>query len=331
MGRFTAATMKWVCLLLIVSPAFVAGGTYEETRDVVDSAGKKFKCTYKLSYTKKAVSKGKSSVSCTPNKPGKTITETFVIEELGKSVSVKHTIKKGKESISAITMEDYVAPTAAPFEATHDCSCKMAPESLAGLSTSVRSSVPAVVNRQLLGGGLFSNLLANGAAPSPASNGLDLASLLGGGSSSNDLVTQLAMQVAQQQVDDFINNGGAEEAITNLVESGQLEEMATNFVESGQLETMMDEMMENVDMETMMTEMVGTLEKEMEESMQNGEWEAMMAEGPLGEMMESMNVTGDLEELMGQMENGGGLLGPEMLSQMGNMELNMKCSCSPAA
>merc|ERR1739838_1104244 len=320
MGRFTAATMKWVCLLLIVSPAFVAGGTYEETRDVVDSAGKKFKCTYKLSYTKKAVSKGKSSVSCTPNKPGKTITETFVIEELGKSVSVKHTIKKGKESISAITMEDYVAPTAAPFEATHDCSCKMAPESLAGLSTSVRSSVPAVVNRQLLGGGLFSNLLANGAAPapSPASNGLDLASLLGGGSSSNDLVTQLAMQVAQQQVDDFINNGGVEEAITNLVESGQLE-------------TMMDEMMENVDMETMMTEMVGTLEKEMEESMQNGEWEAMMAEGPLGEMMESMNVTGDLEDLMAQMENGGGLLGPEMLSQMGNMELNMKCSCSPAA
>merc|ERR1740128_658638 len=303
--------MKWVCLLLIVSPAFVAGGTYEETRDVVDSAGKKFKCTYKLSYTKKAVSKGKSSVSCTPNKPGKTITETFVIEELGKSVSVKHTIKKGKESISAITMEDYVAPTGAPFEATHDCSCKMAPESLAGLSTSVRSSVPAVVNRQLLGGGLFSNLLANGGAPapSPASNGLDLASLLGGGSSSNDLVTQLAMQVAQQQVDDFINNGGAEEAITSLVESGQLEEMATNFVESGQLETMMDEMMENVDMETMMTEMVGTLEKEMEESMQNG--------GPLGEMMESMNVTGDLEELMGQMENGGGLLGPEMLSQMG--------------
>merc|ERR1711892_924533 len=324
MGRFTAATMKWVCLLLIVSPAFVAGGTYEETRQVVDSAGKKFKCTYKLSYTKKAVSKGKSSVSCTPNKPGKTITENFVIEEIGKSVSVKHTIKKGKESISAITMEDYVAQTAAPFEATHDCSCKMAPESLAGLSTSVRSSVPAVVNRQLLGGGLFSNLLANGAAPapSPAPNGLDLASLLGGGSSSNDLVTQLAMQVAQQQGDDFINNGGAEEAITNLVESGQLEEMATNFVESGQLETMMDEMMENVDMETMMTEMVGTLEKEMEESMQNG--------GPLGEMMESMNVTGDLEELMGQMENGGGLLGPEMLSQMGNMELNMKCSCSPA-
>merc|ERR1711892_160044 len=291
MGRFTAATMKWVCLLLIVSPAFVAGGTYEETREVVDSAGKKFKCTYKLSYTKKAVSKGKSSVSCTPNKPGKTITETFVIEELGKSVSVKHTIKKGKESISAITMEDYVAPTGAPFEATHDCSCKMAPESLAGLSTSVRSSAPAVVNRQLLGGGLFSNLLANGAAPapSPASNGLDLASLLGGGSSSNDLVTQLAMQVAQQQVDDFINNGGAEEAITNLVESGQLEEMATNFVESGQLETMMDEM-------------VGTLEKEMEESMQNGEWEAMMAEGPLGEMMESMNVSGELEQLMGQME-----------------------------
>merc|ERR1740128_594047 len=319
--------MKWICLLFIVSPAFVAGGTYEETRDVVDSAGKKFKCTYKLSYTKKAVSKGKSSVSCTPNKPGKTITETFVIEELGKSVSVKHTIKKGKESISAITMEDYVAPTGAPFEATHDCSCKMAPESLAGLSTSVRSSVPAVVNRQLLGGGLFSNLLANGAAPapSPASNGLDLASLLGGGSNSNDLVTQLAMQVAEQQINDFINNGGAEEALTNLVESGQLEEIVTNFAESGQMESMLADAMENVDMEAMMNKVITDFEEQVGENMQNGGLEEMISGTPLGEMM---NVSGSFEELMG---SGVELLSPEMLDQLGNMELNLKCSCNPAA
>lgn len=321
--------MKWVCLLLIVFPALVAGGTLSETRTVTDSAGKEFKCTYKIVYTTKAVNKGKSSVSCLPNKAGKTVTETFVIEELGKSVSVKHSIKKGKESISGVTMEDYVAPPPASAEPTHDCTCKIDPSSQAGLFSSVRASVPAVVNRQFLGGGLFGNGGIFGQTPAPASSGgLDLASLLGGGSSgSNDLVTNLAMQVAQQQIDDFINNGGAEEALTQLVESGQLEEMVTNFVESGQMEEMMGKAMENVDMESMMTEMMAEMEKEMEEMMENGEWEAMMAETPILDMMESMNVSGELEELMGN----GGLLGPELMEQMGKMEMNMQCACSPVA
>jgi hypothetical protein len=45
-------------------------------------------------------------VTCIPNTAGQTVTETFVIEELGKSVSVKHSIKKGKEVVSEITAED---------------------------------------------------------------------------------------------------------------------------------------------------------------------------------------------------------------------------------
>merc|ERR1712106_1248622 len=47
--------------------------------------------------------------------------------------------------------------------------------------------------------------------------GLDLGSLLGaasGSSGSSDLVNQIAMQVVEQQVNDFINNGGAEAAMT---------------------------------------------------------------------------------------------------------------------
>jgi len=324
--------MKWVCLLFIASPAIVSAATYTETRQIVDSAGKKFKCTYKLSYNTNTVSKGKSSVSCSPNKPGKTVTESFVIDKLGKSVEVKHTIKKGSDSITAITLKDYAAPTPgspSPAGPAQDmtCSCKMNPDSQTGLTTSVRSALPAVLNRQLLGGGLFSNLgsLSGAAAPSPASNTLDLASLLGGGSNSNDLVTQLATQVAQQQINDFINNGGAEEAMTNLVESGQLEEIVTNFVESGQIESMLAKTMEDVDMEAMMNNVVTDLEKQMEENMQNGGFEEMISGGPLGEMM---NVSGGLEELMG---SGDGLLSPEMLDQLGNMELNLKCSCNPAA
>ena len=92
----------------------------------------------------------------------------------------------------------------------------MSPDSQGQLLSSVRSAVPAAVSRQLFGGGLFSNLGNNVPAPAPAPAGVDLASLLGGGSGGNDVVTQLAMQVAQQQLTDFINNGGAEEAITNI-------------------------------------------------------------------------------------------------------------------
>jgi len=350
--RFIAATMRWISFLLVLSPALVFGATYEETRDVVDSAGKKFKCTYKLNYNAKNVfNKAKSTATCTPKKNGKVVEETFDIKEIGKSVTVKHTIKKGKKTITSINIKDYVAPTttAAPAPAsdmTHDCTCKMSPDSEGNFMTAVRSAVPAVVNRQLFGGGPLSNLIGAAApAPAPAPGGLDLGSLLAGGAAggSNDLVTNLAMQVAQQQVNDFINNGGAEEAITNLVESGQLEEMAMNFVESGQAEQLIEQMMENVDMEQMVgqamenvdmeemiSELTQSLEQQMAENMENGEF------GPLGEMMqslESLEMNGGLEELMANMEENmqGGLMGPEMLAQLGNMQLNMKCSCTHIA
>merc|ERR1712013_721464 len=351
MGRFIATTMRWISFLLVISPALVFGAIFEETRDVVDSAGKKFKCTYKLSYTAKQVfNKKKSTATCTPKKSGKVVEETFDIKEIGKSVTVKHTIKKGKKTITSLEVKDYVAPTttSAPAPAadmTHDCTCKMSPDSQGNFMTAVRSAVPTVINRQLFGGGILSNLgnlpgLAP-PVPAPAPGGLDLGSLLAGGAAggSNDLVTNLAMQVAQQQINDFINNGGAEDAITNLVESGQLEDMVMNFVESGQagqmmenvdMEEMVGQAMENVNMEEMMGEITESLEQQMAENMENGEF------GPLGEMlqsMESLEMNGGLEELMANMEENmqGGLMGPEMLAQLGNMQLNMKCSCTHIA
>ena len=130
----------------------------------------------------------------------------------------------------------------------------------------MKTALPSAVDRQLLSGGLLSGLVP---APAPAPGGIDLASLLGG-SGNNDLVTQLAMQVAQQQLNDFINNGGAEEAITNLVESGQLEEMVTNFVESGQAEAIAGQLMENVNMEEVVGQLAGQLEEQMAENIQNG-------------------------------------------------------------
>merc|ERR1712189_168071 len=218
MGGFVAAKMKWILGLLVLLPLLVNGATYEETRQVKDSAGKKFTCTYKLVYSNQGeFNKAKSSAICKPNRSGKTVTETFVIESIGKSVTVKHAVKKGKKAITSIKATEYTPPTAAPappLDMTHNCKCRLAPDSQGRLLSAVKTALPSAVDRQLLSGGLLSGL-------APAPGGIDLASLLGG-SGNNDLVTQLAMQVAQQQLNVFINSGGAEEAITNLVESGQL-------------------------------------------------------------------------------------------------------------
>merc|ERR1711892_1371866 len=119
--------MKIFCIILAFSP-LIYGATYRETRAVTDSAGKKFTCKYSLSYNTKTVSKSKSSVTCTPKSNGKTVSEEFVIESLGKTVTVKHSIKKGKGSISKVSLKDYVAPTTsapAPSGDAMDCTCKL--------------------------------------------------------------------------------------------------------------------------------------------------------------------------------------------------------------
>ena len=52
-----------------------------------------------------------------------------------------------------------------------------------------------------------------------------------------------------------------------------------------------------------------------------------MAGSPMGEMMQSMDMSAGLEDLMANMD----IMGSEMMSQLGNMEMNMKCACTPLA
>merc|ERR1712168_99330 len=124
----TWGSMKAAIIVLAVVH-LISAATYKETRKVTDSKGKKFSCTYNIFYNSKTVVKSKSSVSCSPNTNGKAISEIFVIESLGKSVTLKHAIKKGKDTISAVSLEDYVAPTtsapAPPSGEAMDCSCKL--------------------------------------------------------------------------------------------------------------------------------------------------------------------------------------------------------------
>jgi len=122
--------LRTAVTLLIAHAALAAVLT--EKRAVTDSNGKKFQCTYKLNYNAKTVSKTKSKVTCTPKATGKTVVESFYVESLGKMATVTHTIKKGKGTISKISLADYTptttaAPGGSDFAATHNCSCRLAP------------------------------------------------------------------------------------------------------------------------------------------------------------------------------------------------------------
>ena len=77
-----------------------------EKRTVRDSKGKQFQCTYKLNYNTKTVSKTKTKVTCTPKATGKTVVESFYVEALAKQAVITHTIKKGKGTISKISLEE---------------------------------------------------------------------------------------------------------------------------------------------------------------------------------------------------------------------------------
>merc|ERR1712096_82427 len=135
---------------------------------------------------------------------------------------------------------------------------------------------------------------------------------MGGSSGSNDVINQIAMQIAQQQIDNFINSGGAEAALTDLVESGKLEEMVSSMAEKA---------MENVDPE----EILANMESNFEESLAgaNGGLEEVMGGADFEELLGGVK----LEELMGGMNM------TEMMNGMdlNSMEMEIQCSCVPAA
>jgi len=448
------AGVNTIFIVLALSQ-LIAGATYKETRKVTDGSGKKFTCTYSLFYNTKTVSKAKSSVSCTPNTKGKSVSQEFVIESLGKTVTVKHTIKKGKDTISTVSLKDYVAPTSAPAPPpvsgeAMDCTCRlpgmdqtvmgrngfqfemkgdaasdrkvMKPTALtrgkgggyhggghhhggyggvshssgllssiiplaltailAGLvafggttllTTLINLFLQTTVNiigrklpmeelaesendqarllaklndRQLFGnllgniqapapanpllGGLLGNIQAPAPAPAPApaspllgllggtnggTGGVDLGSLLGaagGSSGTSDLVNQIAMQVVQQQIEDFVNNGGAEAAMTDFVESGKMEEMMSSMMESAIENINTEELMENI--QSNLEESFGEVEGGFDNLMNEANFEEMMNDFKLEDMMAGMNMT----ELIDGMD-------------LSTMEMQMQCSCVPSA
>merc|ERR1711936_1303089 len=89
--------------------------TYTETRDVTDSAGTTFSCTYNLAYDAATakVYRTRSSVSCDPNTTGQETVEEITIEAINKTATVTFVPRTDLTGIKKIALSDYIPTTTA--------------------------------------------------------------------------------------------------------------------------------------------------------------------------------------------------------------------------
>jgi len=89
--------------------------SYTETRDVTDSAGETFTCTYNLAYDAATakVYRTRSSVSCEPNTTGQETVEQITIEAINKTATVTYVPRTDLTGIKKIALSEYIPTTTA--------------------------------------------------------------------------------------------------------------------------------------------------------------------------------------------------------------------------
>merc|ERR1719458_1330766 len=87
--------------------------TYTETREVTDSSGTTFSCTYNLAYDAATakVYRTRSSVSCDPNTTGQETVEEITIEAINKTATVTYVPRTDLTGIKKIALSDYIPTT----------------------------------------------------------------------------------------------------------------------------------------------------------------------------------------------------------------------------
>merc|ERR1712051_71070 len=174
------------------------------------------------------------------------------------------------------------------------------------------NKVSKVALRQLFSGGLLGQLAA---APADAA-----------ASSGTNIMEEMAMNMAQQQIEQMLS-------------SGELENMAMEFMSSGQMEQMVQDFMADPATEQMMNDMMAELmkpptEEEMAEMEQawNEMMSSMMSEEEMAQMEQAwMDWEAQMEAeweanggLMGMM----GMTGDDMKQMMQMMEMKAHCQCT---
>merc|ERR1711874_131332 len=108
----------WLAVFLV---GISCGLKYIEERNVTTSSGKTVNCFYTIQYNAKGVvSTKKSSVTCTPDKNGGFAMPVFDLPGVGPT-SVKHSVKKGKDSVQDFSPHAGPSNTAMPM----NCSCRL--------------------------------------------------------------------------------------------------------------------------------------------------------------------------------------------------------------
>merc|ERR1712055_39103 len=117
--------------------------TYTETRDVTDSAGTTFTCTYNLAYDAATakVYRTRSSVSCDPNTTGQETVEEITIEAINKTATVTYVPRTDLTGIKKIALSDYIPTTTATTVAVTTGAATTGAASTAAGATTVASTV----------------------------------------------------------------------------------------------------------------------------------------------------------------------------------------------
>merc|ERR1711962_6794 len=117
MGAQSLNMFRTGLLALVFLTAAVCAQKWETSREkrTLELKGKEFECSYKIQHRvrkkKLQVNKKGSSVSCTPDskKIKGMVNTTFVFKK--EQATIQHWIKRGKDSITKVVIEDYVPPT----------------------------------------------------------------------------------------------------------------------------------------------------------------------------------------------------------------------------
>merc|ERR1711990_658308 len=203
-----------------------------------------------------------------------------------------------------------------------------------GRSLVPTNKVSKVALRQFFTGGLLGQLAA------PATDAA--------ASSGTNIMEDMAMNMAQQQIEQMLSSGQLEEMAVEFLSSGQMEQMVQDFLADPETEQMMNAMMAEVmrppteeEAAMMMSMMEELMKPPTEEEMAEMEqaWEemmsSMMSEEEMAQLEQAwMDWEAQMEEewkanggLMGMM----GMTGEDMQMMMQMMEMKAHCQCTSSS
>merc|ERR1712212_969199 len=145
--------------------------TYTETRDVTDSAGTTFSCTYNLAYDAATakVYRTRSSVSCDPNTTGQETVEEITIEAINKTATVTYVPRTDLTGIKKIALSDCIpTTTVSPTTTAATTGAATTADATTGASTTVAATTGASTTAAATTGASTTAAATTGAATTGA-------------------------------------------------------------------------------------------------------------------------------------------------------------------